>query len=197
MSDAQKENRRLDDETFRRFRQGDSDAATRLVRLYHRRLVAYLRLTTGSLEIAEEIAQEAFYLLYRERESLRAPESVLPWILRTAQRLATREMQRRHYRDELSVEPAALASLGLAIAGDQEEVVQLRELAQRLEGALERLKPPERELIVLRFFAGLQIREISETLDMPMGSVGVKLRRSLDKLRTILEEQGLHYEDFQ
>ena len=48
----------------------------------------------------------------------------------------------------------------------------------------------------MRYFAGLQLKELAEVLEMPMGTVGVKLSRSLVKMRRTMEESGFRLEDF-
>ena len=52
------------------------------------------------------------------------------------------------------------------------------------------------ELLALRFFGDLQVKEIAEVMDIPMGSVGVFLQRVLLKVRKMLEQQGISLEDF-
>lgn len=185
----------VDEQTFRRFKEGCQEAATRVVRIHYPRLVAYLRLMTGSLETAEEVAQEAFLKAYQERAKLLRPESILPWLMLTARRMALREMSRKRHATEFAMDPQMLSFLGESVEANQSRGVRSEELAGGLERAINRLSPGDRELIVLRYFSELQIKEIADTLEMPMGSVGVKLRRALDRLRRHLEEEGIGFED--
>jgi RNA polymerase sigma-70 factor (ECF subfamily) len=57
------------------------------------------------------------------------------------------------------------------------------ELRLALAGALERLERRERELIALKFFAGLSNAEIARVLGISESNVGTKLDRTVTKLR--------------
>lgn len=160
------------------------------------RLVAYLRLCTGSVETAEELAQEAFIRLHRERRKIHGPEKLLPWIMVTGRRLAIKEMKRSRYRSEFTVAEGALDGLSPCLGPVQMDRVLEKQLQGILVEEMNSLRPRDREILALRFFAGLQIKEISDTLSLPMGSVGVYLRRALDRLRKRLEERGHSFEDF-
>jgi RNA polymerase sigma-70 factor (ECF subfamily) len=165
-----------------------------LVRAYHVRLVGFARLFTGSRETAEEIAQETFLALYRQRGQVRDAEAVVSWLFTTAKRKAMREMgHRRHQLEELVAEPAGLERDGAA--APQPVGVLGSEQRRLIARALDQLGETDRALVELRYFAELPLHAISEQLHMPMGSVGVKLRRALDKIRRTLEDQGIRLGD--
>lgn len=186
----------IDQDAFQRFQQGDQEAMTQVVLELQDRLVAYLRLCTGSVETAEELAQEAFIRLHRERRKIHGPEKLLPWIMITGRRLAIKEMKRSRYRSEFTVAEGALDGLSPAHGPFQMDHILEKQLQQVLVEELNGLRPRDREILALRFFAGLQIKEIAETLSLPMGSVGVYLKRALERLRRRLEERGHSFEDF-
>lgn len=160
------------------------------------RIVAYLKLCTGNMEVAEEIAQEAFLKLYKERERIHGPDKIFPWVMVTARRMGIKEMRKLRYRREFTFAEGALNGLSPHCEGKQTHNIEHEQLNRLLEEEMNALKPRDRELIALRFLSGLQIKEISEVMCLPMGSVGVYLRRALDKLKQRLERRGIKYEDF-
>ena len=185
----------LSPELFMRFQAGDPQAMKAIVELYRKRLIGFIRLFTWSREVAEEIAQEVFLTTYQDRRKIIGPDKVRPWLFIIARRKISREMSKGQYRAEITVETEALCQLALEVPPKQVSGLQLQELGLRLRRALDKLRPKEREVLMLRFFGDLQIKEIAAVMDMPMGSVGVHISRALSKIRKHLEEEGLGFED--
>jgi RNA polymerase sigma-70 factor (ECF subfamily) len=75
----------------------------------------------------------------------------------------------------------------VAAAEDGAEVT-LRRAA--LREAMNRLDPRERELVALRFFAGLGHGEIAEVLGISASNAGTRLHRAVDKLRRLCDESA-------
>ncbi|MDX2176893.1 MAG: sigma-70 family RNA polymerase sigma factor [Candidatus Sumerlaeia bacterium] len=180
---------------FERFQQGDPAAVDLLVERLQPRLVAWLRAWTGDHELADDIAQEAFVAAWRQRGQLRGPRELGPWIFTVARRQAGRVRRAPSAALTRATDPEELARQAPAVDGAQDEGLRHRERRRWLLHALDQLADAERELLTLRFFAGLAIKELSATLDMPMGTVGVKLQRSLAKARAVLEAQGIRMEE--
>jgi RNA polymerase sigma factor (sigma-70 family) len=186
----------VEPETFRRFQEGDPDAACRVVEAFHKRLVGFLYMRVRHRETAEELAQEVFLAAYRQRRDIRDAASLRPWLFTVATRKAMKETAKRRRRPEIAAEEEALAALAPAEEPAQGRGTLAAQSRALLEEAMEGLDEAERELVTLRFFGELPIKEISAALDMPMGTVGVKLGRTLKKIRVHLEGKGLRLEDF-
>lgn len=186
----------MDDDTFARFRAGDERAFLAIVDRLQARTVAFARLFTHQRETAEDAAQEAFVEAWRQRSRIDGPAQLRPWLFTLVRRIAGREAARRQRRAEFSLEDEVLEAAAPPVEATQRDGLLDGQVRRLLSRALEALPPPDRDLVTLRFFGGLGIRELSEHLGMPMGSVGVKLGRSLEKLRRELESQGLSIEDF-
>jgi RNA polymerase sigma factor (sigma-70 family) len=127
---------------------------------------------------AEEVTAAAFERAYRKRHRF-DPERGEPraWLFGIARNAALDELRRRGRQAELTAEPADLESFG----GEEGAVQSERRLA--VSAALERLDPRERELIALKFFAGLENREIAQVLGTSESNAGTKLHRAMTKLR--------------
>jgi len=188
--------RTIDRETFARFQRGDEEAAMRIVEAYQHRLLAFLALQTRDHDAAEDIAQEAFLAAYRQRRKIQGEAQLKGWLFTVANRL----MWKRKTQDRRA--PASGGpEFDEARETAAEEPAARRELDRHqmqavLRDALGKLAPAERDLVMLRYFGELSIRELAETLNMPMGTVGVKLGRTLKKMREELNRQGLAPGDF-
>jgi RNA polymerase sigma-70 factor (ECF subfamily) len=126
---------------------------------------------------AEEATAAAFERAYRKRSRF-DPErgSARAWLFGIARNAALDELRRRGRQAELSTDPVDAASQ--ADRGGQRS-----ELRLLLDGALEKLEARERELIALKFFAGLSNGEIARVLGLSESNAGTKLHRTMDKLR--------------
>ena len=63
-----------------------------------------------------------------------------------------------------------------------------------LQKALDILEFEDRQIVVLHALTGMKHREIAELLDMPVGTVLSKYKRSLEKMRKELEGKGESHE---
>ena len=156
---------------------GDRDALDRLLRRHYDRIHAVCRRIAGSTRDADDAAQEALIRIVRAIDRFDGRASFSTWSYRIATNAALDELRRRGRQAELTREPAALAGVGV----DEGTADSERRLA--VSAALERLQPPERELIALKFFAGLENREIARVLGVSESNAGTKLHRAMTKLR--------------
>jgi RNA polymerase sigma-70 factor, ECF subfamily len=126
---------------------------------------------------AEDVTAAAFERAYRKRSRFNVERgSARAWLFGIARNAALDELRRRGRQVELSTDPVDAASL--PDRGDQRS-----ELRLLLDGALGRLEPRERELIALKFFAGLSNAEIGRVIGTSASNAGTKLHRTMDKLR--------------
>jgi RNA polymerase sigma factor (sigma-70 family) len=153
-------------------------AFDRLYRSSRDDVYAYVASMLRDATAAEEVTAAAFERAYRKRNRF-DPERGEPraWLFGIARNAALDELRRRGRQAELTAEPADFESLGPSEGAEHSE----RRLA--VSAALERLQPRERELIALKFFAGLENREIARVLGISESNTGTKLHRAMTKLR--------------
>jgi RNA polymerase sigma factor (sigma-70 family) len=132
---------------------------------------------------AEEVTAQAFERAYRKRRRF-DPRKGTPraWLFGIARNAALDELRRRRRVAELSADPEDATGT----ASEAEAEVALRRAALRT--ALARLDARERELIALKFFAGLSNSEIAAVLDVSATNAGTKLHRAVTKLRRACDE---------
>jgi len=152
-------------------------AFDRLYRSSRDDVYAYVAGLLRDATAAEEVTAAAFERAYRKRNRF-DPQRGEPraWLFGIARNAALDELRRRGRQAEMTAEPTDLSSLGAEGAEHDE-----RRLA--VSAAIERLQPAERELIALKFFAGLENREIARALGVTESNAGTKLHRAMTKLR--------------
>lgn len=120
-------------------------------------------------EDAEDAVSEAVLKAYENRHTLRKKERFKPWIMQIAANEA-RKIYRKNRR---------------AIPMDNPEAYMpaFRDERHELWDAVEKLKSPYREVIVLYFYERFSIKEIGEVLCVPEGTVKSRLSRGKKQLR--------------
>jgi RNA polymerase sigma-70 factor (ECF subfamily) len=127
---------------------------------------------------AEDITAAAFERAYRKRSRYRPEKgSSRAWLFGIARNAALDELRRRGRHATLNGEPTDEAVV--KAHGDDGQ----SELRLLVAAALTQLEARERELIALKFFAGLSNAEIARVLGVSESNAGTKLHRTVTKLR--------------
>src|SRR5688500_15780550 len=109
---------------------------------------------------AEDVTAQAFERAYRRRASFNPDRGThRAWLFGIARNAALDELRRRSRQAELVGEPEDVEG-----AGAQEEAAEAALRRTTLRAALAKLSPRERELIALKYFAGLANAEIAEVI---------------------------------
>jgi RNA polymerase sigma-70 factor, ECF subfamily len=133
---------------------------------------------------AEDVTAQAFERAYRRRASFNPTRGThRAWLFGIARNAALDELRRRSRQAELVGEPEDAAA-----AGAHEEAAEAALLRSTLRAALAKLSPRERELIALKYFAGLANAEIANVIGVSESNAGTKLHRAMEKLREACDE---------
>ncbi len=146
-------------------------------------LYAYVMTLLRDPAAAEDVTALAFERAYRRRRTFdRRKGEERAWLFGIARNAALDELRRRQRLASLVVDPASEDEPELDVAGDpdQDEVI-LRRAA--LRHALDDLSGRDRELIALKFHAGLGNAEIARVLGVTESNAGTMLHRTIQKLR--------------
>jgi len=158
-------------------------AFDRLYRSSRDDVYAYVAGLLRDRAAAEEVTATAFERAYRKRARFdRGRGEPRAWLFGIARNAALDELRRRGRQAELSAEPVDLS------APELDESAETSEQRLALTAALAQLDPRERELIALKFFAGLSNAEIAGVLGISESNAGTKLHRAVTKLREVCDE---------
>ena len=161
-------------------------AAERFELLYrHNRddVFAYVAGVLRDRSLAEDVTAQAFERAYRKRSTFKASRgSERAWLFGIARNAALDELRRRKRTVALSADPEDLEGGG----AEQGAETALRRAT--LREAIAGLDGHERELIALKFFAGLSNGEIASVLGLSPTNAGTKLHRTIEKLRSACDE---------
>ncbi len=162
-------------------RSRDPVAFERLVHRYQGMVLATCRRVLGSESDAQDAAQETFLTLARHAGDVRS--NAAAWLHACAVRHSLDLIRKRSARDNAE-EAAARTEAVPAVEPTW------RDVESRLDEALSRLEPADRELILMRFLAGRPQRELAAESGVSEGTMSRRLTRALDRLRDQLGACG-------
>jgi RNA polymerase sigma-70 factor, ECF subfamily len=143
---------------------------------------AYVATLLRDRAAAEDVTAAAFERAYRKQRTFKAGRgSERAWLFGIARNAALDELRRRKRTAALTAEPADLEAATPEDGAD----AALRRAAVRT--ALATLEPRERELVALKFHAGLANAEIAGVLGVSVSNAGTQLHRAMTKLREAVE----------
>jgi RNA polymerase sigma factor, sigma-70 family len=159
--------------------EGDMSALEQLYNAMYGEIFAYLfSMLGGDRQNAEDLAQDTFVRVFRYAPKFAACGQGRAWVYRIAGRLALNHFGRNgvaaealdeHIPDAGNVEESAVNSAAIA-------------------EALAAISPEERQVVSLHAFSGLTLREISEVLGQPLGTVKWRHAEAIKKLRMLLDD---------
>jgi len=112
------------------------------------------------------------------------------WLYRITYREALRHLEKgkRLASREAPIEAAATVAADESF--DPGRLLERRESAETVAKALQLLDPRDRELIALRYLEDLKLQELADRLELPLGTVKVRIHRALAKLKRELDHES-------
>lgn len=161
----------------------DRQAFARLFETLAPRVKAYMMKLGARPDFAEEIAQETFVTVWRKAAQFdHRKSSAVTWIF-TIARNQRIDRLRKENRPALDPnEPMLVPDEPLDPLGEMEQSV----IVKHVTASIEELPADQQEVIRLSFIEGLSHKEISDRLELPLGTVKSRLRLSFEKLRVSL-----------
>ena len=170
-------------------RLGNTAAIGAIYEKYHLTIYRYLYYRTGDVHTAEDLTSEVFIRMIRSLPNYRPQEvPFLAWLFQIARNLSI-----DYYRSAGSVRTLPMEESLPAGNDDPTRAVDRRLTSQKLLEALRRLNDDQRDVIVLRFVAGMPIAEVAEAMNRSEDAIKGLQRRALIVLRHILSEWEISY----
>ncbi|MFO0590879.1 MAG: sigma-70 family RNA polymerase sigma factor [Polyangiaceae bacterium] len=139
---------------------------------------------TGSQAESEELVQETLLAAFDAFPTYRGEGSVKAFMFGIARRICGRHTEMRARR-ETKLRLVHDTSRG----ADASELALARERAERARAALAKLKPSEREAVVLRFEGDLSFKEVAEACGIDEAAARKRVSRALARLRAEIGEE--------
>ncbi|RFU69970.1 RNA polymerase sigma factor SigW [Peribacillus saganii] len=170
---------------------GDQNAFGEVVELYKDKVFQLCFRMLGNRHEAEDIAQEAFVRAYVNIRSFNIDLKFSTWLYRIATNLCIDRMRKKKPSVYLDAEVAGTDGLDMysQLASDiplPEDELETLELQETIQAQIIKLPEKYRSVIVLKYIEELSLKEISDILDLPIGTVKTRIHRGREALRNQL-----------
>jgi len=174
---------------------GDRKAFEMIVRKYHQPLLNYVGRMVGERELALDFTQDVFARAYASLRSYAPQFKFSTWLFKIASNLIIDHWRKKKLPTFSLNEPLGSDEDGLTLDVPDDEPgigrkFELAEIGRRIEGALEELPGPLRELFVWRHINELSYEEMAEIKGLPVGTIKNRVFQAKEMLRRTLQEMS-------
>lgn len=180
-----------DEELIARFQKGDEQAYVELVNRYRDRLMNFAYRFVNDDEQAEDIVQDTLLKLYTHRHYYRNIAKFSTWIYTIAGNLAKTELRKRkrHKVTNLSQMGREEREYELpSVEAESGQIVHEQYAEKQIQQAIQTLPLHFRTVIILRDIQELSYEEISNIVDVPLGTVKSRINRARLQLQKALKD---------
>ncbi len=165
---------------------------------YEAKIFSLALRTTGNRQDAEEVLQDVFWSILWNIDSFRGESKLSTWIYRITMNTALMKLRGRPKSQHIPLEEElgpAMTKDGMIAerlvdwTGLPSDELEHKELAQRLEEAINQLPPDYRTVLVLRDIEGVSTEEACEVLNLSVAALKSRLHRA----RLFLRKQVADY----
>lgn len=183
-----------DRELIDRAQRGDRQAFRALVERHQRSAYSVALGIVRDEQDAREIVQEAFLRVHKGLSTFQGGSSFFTWLYRIVHNLAidlVRKPGRREeeLQEERTIESESELALVSRVDGaDPVQVLRRREIAARIQTALDALPPYHRGVIIMREIEGLSYEEMAQAMQVSKGTIMSRLFHARQKLQRALAD---------
>jgi RNA polymerase sigma-70 factor (ECF subfamily) len=193
MTDSRPSTRKYDSDDVRRMmllQDGELEQMEILVARHRTKLIQFLRRMTGSIHVAEDLAQDVLLSVYMARGSYQPAAEFTTWLYCIATNRARKWARRRALAQECldGLAPRQAHRFVSSHQPDPERALLEREFSQRIEKALAQLPERQRCAVRLAKFEGYEYTEIAARMGCSVSAVKSILFRTHSTLRQSLGE---------
>jgi len=180
-----------DAELLAKCRNGDREAWESVVRRHQKRIYNFAYRFNGRFDEAEDLTQEIFLKVYRTLHTYKRELGAFEtWLMRISRNCVIDHYRKskteRSKTDTLEGEHEQVAEKQNRFA-DPADLLNQRELSERIHAALVRLSDELREAVILRDLEGFAYEEIVDIINVPLGTVKSRINRGRVEMAKILK----------
>ncbi len=182
-----------DEELIFQFQKGNEHAYLELVNRYKDRLLNFIFGYVHSKESAEDIVQDTFLKLYTSADMYREIAKFSTWIFTIAANLAKTELRKRKRRKIFSITDMGFDDKDYEIPSESnvpENSINSKYQMKYILKAVYKLDEPFKTALILRDIQELSYEEVSNIVDISIGTVKSRINRGRLKLQKILKNEN-------
>jgi RNA polymerase sigma-70 factor (ECF subfamily) len=183
-----------DEQVARLVQGGDKEAFGVLVERYEEKLLRYGRKFLSTREDIEDIVQDVFMSTYQNIQSFDTSQKFSPWVYRIAHNAYVNALK-KHSRNPLVLVDFDTLLSHPVYEDPAPRERESKEIKQMIDKGLESLPPKYREVLILYYLEEMPYKEIADVLEVPVGTIGIRIKRGKEALKKLYGTMNLEYGD--
>ena len=185
-----------DQELVRQFINGNRSGIENLIHRHKKKVFTYISIYVREQSLAEDIFQETFLKVIHSLKAGKYTDNgkFLSWVMRIAHNLII-----DHFRREKQMRMLSNDNYESDILNEKkftedniEDYMVKEQIVNDVRTLLEKLPEDQREVVMLRHYAGLSFKEIAEQTDVSINTALGRMRYALINMRKMIEEKSLN-----
>lgn len=179
-----------DEQLMSLFQGGDENAYIELVDRYKDKLINFIFNYLGDLESSEDVVQETMIKLYQKKHYYKEIAKFSTWLYTIAKNLAKTELRKRKQRKTTLLSQFSKDDKSYELPSNDPEPgqeIQTDIVNKIIRDAVDQLSEKFKIVIVLRDIQGLSYEDISEIINVPIGTVKSRINRARLQLQVELK----------
>ena len=179
-----------DEQLMSLFQEGDENAYIELVNRYKDKLINFIFNYLGDLESSEDVVQETMIKLYQKKHYYKEIAKFSTWLYTIAKNLANTELRKRKQRKTTLLSQFSKDDKTYELPSNDPEPgqeIQTDIVNKIIKDAVDQLSEKFKIVIVLRDIQGLSYEDISEIINVPIGTVKSRINRARLQLQVDLK----------
>ena len=179
-----------DEQLMSLFQGGDENAYIELVNRYKDKLINFIFNYLGDLESSEDVVQETMIKLYQKKHYYKEIAKFSTWLYTIAKNLANTELRKRKQRKTTLLSQFSKDDKTYELPSNDPEPgqeIQTNIVNKIIRNAVDQLSEKFKIVIVLRDIQGLSYEDISEIINVPIGTVKSRINRARLQLQVELK----------
>ncbi|MFP4556361.1 MAG: sigma-70 family RNA polymerase sigma factor [Bacteroidales bacterium] len=190
-----KECNRTDYELVEGFVSGDQQAIEILVNRHRKRVFGYILLLVKNHALAEDIFQDTFVKVIKSLKEGKYTDNgrFVSWVMRISHNLIIDHYRRAKQLNTFSNDNTEVDVLNSPRFSDKniEEHIVYEQILSEVRGLVETLPDEQKEVVLLRHYAGLSFKEIAEQTNVSINTALGRMRYALINMRRLMQEKNI------
>ncbi len=181
-----------DEELAIRVQAGDKAAFASIMERFEGKLLRYGNKFLAEREDVVDIVQEVFISVYQNIKSFDVSQKFSPWIYRIAHNAFVNGLKKKSRNPFVMLDFDALLSHTVSedpLRGEREQ----EEVHKMIDVGLDQISAKYKEILILYYLEELPYKEIADILEVPTGTVGIRIKRAKEALKKVYEKMQFQY----
>jgi RNA polymerase sigma-70 factor (ECF subfamily) len=184
-----------DYELIQGFINGEQSCFEQIIKRHKNKVFAYISLYIRDQALAEDIFQDTFMKVIQSVKGGKYQDNgkFISWVMRIAHNLIIDHFRRIKQMNTISndeYDSDLFNSRKLADSTVEDDMIK-RQIQKDIRNMISHLPDDQREVVILRHYAGLSFKEIAEITDVSINTALGRMRYALINMRKIMEEKKI------